>query len=53
MNQMHSSGEHLLCFTFHSLGRETVKQRLGARFSRSPAHSYASGATGLKFKFKT
>src|SRR4051812_1527369 len=30
MIQMHSSGGHLLCFTFHSLGRETVKQRLGA-----------------------
>ena len=53
MNQMHSSGEHLLCFTFHSLGRETVKQRLGARFNHFAAHSYASNATGLKLKFKT
>ena len=30
----HSSAEHLLCFMFHRLGRETVKQASGPCFRR-------------------
>jgi hypothetical protein len=34
MIPQHSSSRHLLCFMFHSLGAETVKQAPGLHFGR-------------------